>query len=124
MPEVILRVGNAEPEVAQRLSALASLSDDLRDAGLETVVDPRLPDGRDVTWYEVTLIYIGMKLADAVTGKIADGVTTLVWNTVVAWLKKGDRRGDPARPRVVHLYAPDGTILKTIRQENDEIVDD
>jgi hypothetical protein len=119
MPEVTLRIGGTEALTPARLEALSVLIDELRELGLDGEISYRPPTGRGVTWYEVTLIYLGAKALDVVTGNAIEALLKLVTSKAIEWARLRLGRGETVRPQSITIYGPGGKPLKTIRIKKD-----
>lgn len=98
------------------------IADAIRRAQPDAVVeveDPkRMEKGRyGVVWGEVLSIGIP---AGYVFGKVADAVV----GAVIAGWKKKRSEGPANRPRIIHLYGPDGKILREVRVEAKTMLDE
>ncbi|MEU7871719.1 hypothetical protein [Dactylosporangium sp. NPDC049140] len=123
MPEVTVLVENGDRPAVHR-EAIAELCADLRDLGIEVAVEEDAATSRAVTWYEVTMIYLGGKILDGVTGGLIDSGVSAVRDRVAAWAKRRQERDPQQRPQVVELYGPDGKLIKTVRVKSGEITED
>jgi len=120
-----LKVGGAEVLSEDLSEGFRDLSAALAEVGITSEVDYQPPQGRGVTWYEVTLIYLGMKAADAVSGHVLDATIERISAAVVGWAKSRFRKDpDNRRPKSITVYGPDGNEIKTITVQSDGIVEE
>lgn len=122
--EITVRIGGTEILTDDRRRALEQLIDQFREERLDGEISYRPPTGRGVTWYEVTLIYIGMKALDAVTGEIASRTIDAVTSRTIGWAKSRLERGETARPQSITLYDADGKVIKKFRIKKDGAVEE
>lgn len=122
MPDVTVLLENGTLPPGRR-EAIEELCADLRASGIDATVEQDTTTSRAITWYEVTLIYLGGKILDSVTGGLMDSAVAAVRDRVAAWAKRRQERDEAQRPQVVELYGPDGKLITSVRVDRGEITD-
>lgn len=117
--EITVRIAGTEILHDGRREALEELINLFREDGLDGEIAYRPPTGRGVTWWEVALIYIGMKAADAATGQVTKAVIDAVTGRAKQWAKGRLERGDTSRPQSITIFGPDGRPLKKVQIQKD-----
>lgn len=122
LPDVLLVPGNpldVRPEHLQPLAAEIEA-----DHGLRADVAAMPQRGYGVTWWEVLLIYVGTKGADAVTWHAFQLLLDSVTDKAKTWY--GDRRKamDDKRPFHLAILDEDGQVLHAVELRPDGTVDD
>lgn len=111
MPQVLLVPGNPRDLTPEKLEPLvADLSEHYTtDVG---VVEQR---GYGVTWWEVLLIYLASKGADAIVGRTFDEALDRLVTAVQSWLgRRRDAAEEQSRPFFMAVYDEDGEILRAL----------
>lgn len=120
LPQLLLVPGNPRDLTPEKLAELVNeLSTDYTaDVG---VVEQR---GYGVTWWEVLIIYIATKGADAIVGRLYDEALNKIESSVKAWLARRRETEDGKRPFFLAVYNEDGELAKAVEfPRDDEPVD-
>lgn len=114
-------VGGLDDESA---IAWEDLAERLRGLGHEVRrEDKYMEPGRlGLTWYEVVLVYLGIKALDTVTGDAMDAVLHRVIDVAKVWGRERFRK-EPDKPRlrplVISFLDEDGTVLHSWKIDKD-----
>lgn len=120
LPQLLLVPGNPRDLTPEKLADLVSdLSADYSaDVG---VAEQR---GYGVTWWEVLIIYIATKGADAIVGRLYDAALDRIESSVKAWLARRRETEESKRPFFLAVYDEDGELAKALEfRPDDEPVD-
>jgi PAS domain-containing protein len=120
---VFLRIGGTEILHDGRREALEALIASIREEGIDGEIRYRPPSGRGISWIEVTSIYIGMKVGDAIISTATKGLIDRIAERSKDWAKRRFASGDAVRPQLIRIYGPDGTVLKEVEVKKDKTDD-
>jgi len=122
LPEVILVPGNpldVRPEHLRPLTAKIESDHGLR---VDVAVVPQR--GYGVTWWEVLLIYVGTKGADAAAGHAFQLLLDSVTEKAKDWYRDRRKAMDDRRPFHLAILDDDGNVLRALELRADGAVDD
>lgn len=111
--KVLLVPGNPQDLTPEKLdSLLAELSEHYTT---DVAVVPQR--GYGVTWWEVLIIYLASKGADAIVGRVFDEAVDRIESTVRTWIARrrgtdGDEEAD--RPFFVAICDEDGDVIRAV----------
>jgi hypothetical protein len=113
-PLVTIRIHGTEYLNPRRVESLTELVGELRENGCDGEMAYRPPSGLGVPLWEVVMLFIGLRGAEATVSTVVNSVET----SVIDWLKNRFRRAAEGetheRKKKVTIYGPDGKPLKTI----------
>lgn len=111
MPQVLLVPGNPRDLTPEKLMPLVDDLSEQYTTDLGTVQQR----GYGVTWWEVLLIYVASKGADAVVGRAFDELLDRLEAAVRAWLSgRRDQTENRSRPLHVAVYDEDGELIRAL----------
>ncbi len=122
MPQVLLVPANP---LDLRPEELESLLGDLRAGHASSADVGVVPQrGYGVTWWEVLVIYIAMKGADAVIGHVYQLLLDEITEKVKAWYRARRLEKDNKRPLLLGIRDEEGHVLRALEiQSSGEVSD-
>lgn len=115
LPQVLLVPQNP---LDLREEDLASLIEALRKETSLSVEVGILPQrGYGVTWWEVLLIYIATKGADAVVGHVYNLLLKEITDKVQAWYQRRRAETNNKRPLLLEIRDEEGKVIKALEIE-------
>jgi hypothetical protein len=101
---IVLQPGNPLDLTSEDLMPLVHGLERLGSEGQEVIITERPTRGYGVTWWQVLLIYVGMKAGDALINSVV--------SSAVDWAKNHLSEG--GRPHYIGIYGPDGEIIRAV----------
>lgn len=111
MPQVLLVPGNPRDLTPETLEPLVADLSEHYTADV-AVTQQR---GYGVTWWEVLIIYVASKGADAIVGRAFNEILDRLEATVRAWLgRRREAAEEKSRPFFMAVYDEDGELLRAL----------
>ncbi len=122
MPQVLLVPSNPLDLRPEELEPLVAELRDGRASGVDVGVVPQR--GYGVTWWEVLVIYVAMKGADAVLGHMYELLLDEITDQVKAWYRARRLEKDNKRPLLVDIRDEEGHVLRALELQASGEVED